>query len=150
MTDTGAANIGKLRRKRTTLRSIATRFVSLINALDDSTPTEEVEYCQDRLQETLKELIALNDKIHDLLDDIDYEADTQVCKEYTLKCKRAIRKAKGFLGARPGKAGTHLLTSAFHQHAHMNIKGWLMEAPVHTETVFQNQESGDELSSTLN
>ncbi|XP_046986012.1 uncharacterized protein LOC124556018 [Schistocerca americana] len=92
--------------------------------LRGSTAAEEVEHFQERLQETLEELARLNDTVQDLLDDSEYEADTVACEEYTDKCKRALRKAKGLLGA--ARSGDRYAKSAAQQHAssafHVKVK----------------------------
>jgi hypothetical protein len=41
----------------------------------------------------LDRLISLNDAIHDLLPDKEYEKDIKTCEEYIDKTKRAIQKA---------------------------------------------------------
>jgi hypothetical protein len=45
------------------------------------------------LKETLDWFISLDDSIHDLLPDKDYEEDIHACEEYIDKTKRAIQKA---------------------------------------------------------
>jgi len=65
----------------------------LLDAFEDSTPLDYFEHNRGRLQETLDRLISLDDAIHDLLPDKEYEEDIQTCEEYIDKTKRAIQKA---------------------------------------------------------
>ena len=83
----------KLKRKRTTQRAHATRFMSVINAFDDSTNIEEIEHYRDHLQEILQNLITLDESIHDLLEDEEYAVDAEKCEELVDSAKRAVRKA---------------------------------------------------------
>lgn len=61
--------------------------------MNDSTAVDDLEHFLDRLQETLKGLTNLSDSVHDLLDDQEYETDSETCDEYVDTPKRAIRKA---------------------------------------------------------
>jgi hypothetical protein len=44
--------------------------------------TRRYEYYKDRLHETLGRLTSLDDEIHELLDNSEYDADLQKCEEY--------------------------------------------------------------------
>lgn len=85
------------RRKPTTQRANDTRFIGLLNDTDDATALDEVEHYHDRLQESVRNLMDLDDAIQDFLDDVEYDVDVQTCEEYMDKCKRAIRKARNFV-----------------------------------------------------
>ena len=87
-------NLSKLKRRRTTQRSNATRFAHQINVSDHSTPIDELQYLSERLDETLANLLTLDNAIQDLLDDEEYANDMPICEEYIDSSKRAIRKAK--------------------------------------------------------
>ena len=50
----------------------------------------KTEYYNDRLRETLGRLTILDDEVHDLLDDSDFDTDLQKCEEYIESAKRAI------------------------------------------------------------
>ena len=62
-------------------RANATRFTTTLEGFDDSTPLDDLEHYCGRLQETLDRLISLDDTIHDLLPDKEYEEDTETCEE---------------------------------------------------------------------
>jgi hypothetical protein len=59
----------KLKRKCATQRAHATRFMNTLNTFDGSTGIEKLEHYKDRLQEVLQILIALDESVHDLLED---------------------------------------------------------------------------------
>jgi len=59
----------RLKRKRTTERTKATRFVTGINESTENTPLDDYEHYRGRLQETLDQLIRLDEAMQDLLDD---------------------------------------------------------------------------------
>ena len=63
------AEIKKLKRKRTTERAKATRFITTINEFTGDTPLDDYEHYRGRLQETLDQLVRLDDSIQDLLED---------------------------------------------------------------------------------
>jgi hypothetical protein len=93
MTDEPVVKLHNLKRRRGRERANATRFSALLDGFDDSTSLDDFEHYRGRLQETLERLISLDDAIHDLLSDNEYEEDIKVCEEYTDKTKRAIQKA---------------------------------------------------------
>ena len=88
------AEINKLKRKRTTERAKATRFITTINEFTDDNPLDDYEHYKGRLQETLDQLARLDDSIQDLLEDSEYTADVEACEEYIDSAKRALLKAK--------------------------------------------------------
>ena len=59
----------KMKSKRATHRAHATRFMNAINTFNGSTDIEELEHYRDRNEEVLQILIALDESVHDLLDD---------------------------------------------------------------------------------
>jgi len=71
----------------------ATRFSTLLDGFDDSASLDDFEHHPGRLQETLDRRISLDDAIHDLLSDNEYEEDIKDCEEYIDKTKRAAQKA---------------------------------------------------------
>ncbi|KAJ4437471.1 hypothetical protein ANN_17615 [Periplaneta americana] len=73
------ATLHHLKRKRTRERKNATRFITEIDAFTDDTSLDDLEYFRDRLQETLSKLGTLDDAIHDLLLDSEYDDDLEKC-----------------------------------------------------------------------
>jgi len=65
----------------------------LLDGFDDSTSLDDFEHYRGRLQETLDRLTSLDDAVHDLLSDNEYEEDIKACEEYIDKSKRALQKA---------------------------------------------------------
>jgi hypothetical protein len=61
------SELRRLKRKSSTARGKATRFTTLIIESTDSTPLDDYEYYRDRLQETLDQLVSLDDDIQDFL-----------------------------------------------------------------------------------
>ena len=90
MADAPADMLHYLRRRRARERANATRFTMNLEGFDDSTTLDDLEHFPGRLHETL---ISLDDAIHDLLPDKEYEEDAETCEEYIYKTKRAIQKA---------------------------------------------------------
>ena len=70
-----------LKRRHTREWGNITRFVTEVGNFTDTMTLEDYEY-KDRLHETLGRLTSLDDEIHELLDDRDYDADLQKCEEY--------------------------------------------------------------------
>jgi len=77
-----------LKRRRARERGSITRFVTEVGKFPDATTLEDCKYYNDRLHETLG-LTSLDNKVHELLDDSEYDADLQKC-EYIESAKRAI------------------------------------------------------------
>jgi transcription termination factor NusB len=88
-TDAGK-RLHNLKRRRARERSNITRFVTEVENFTDITTLEDYEYFKDRLHETLGRITSLDDQIHELLDDSEYNADLQRCEEYIESAKRAI------------------------------------------------------------
>jgi len=79
-----------LRRRRAWERGNITIFLTDIGRFTDTTTLEEYVYYMERHHEILGRLISLDDEIHELLDDSEYEADLQKCEENIQSDKRAI------------------------------------------------------------
>jgi len=71
-----------LKRRRVRERGNITRFVKEVGKFTDTTTLEDYEYYKDRLHETMGRLTSLDDEIHELLDDSEYDKDLQKCEEY--------------------------------------------------------------------
>ena len=93
MKDEAAVKLHNLKRRRTRERANATHFSTLLDGFDDSTSLDDFEHYRGRLQENLDRLISLDDAIHNLLSDNEYEEDIQACEEYIDKTKQTIQKA---------------------------------------------------------
>ena len=63
----------------------------MLEGFEDSS-FDDIEHYRGRLQETLDRLISLDDAIHDLLPDKEYEEDIKTCEEYIDKTKRESRR----------------------------------------------------------
>ncbi|GFS65453.1 integrase catalytic domain-containing protein, partial [Nephila pilipes] len=83
-------NVNKLQRKRSTLRSKVTRLTGKLNDVDGIDKAFDVEL----LEDTLQDLKLMNETIHDLLNDEDYERDTVDCEKYFDTAKLAIFNTK--------------------------------------------------------
>jgi hypothetical protein len=92
MANEPADMLHNLKRRRTRERTNATRFATLLDGFGDSS-RDDIEHYRGRLRETLEKLVSLDDAIHDLLPDKEYEEDINVCEEYIDRSKRAIQKA---------------------------------------------------------
>lgn len=86
------AKLALMKRKRKTERTNVTKFTNEINKADSDT-TVDHEYIRGRLQDALGKLTVLDDSIHDLLSDTEYDADVVSCEEYVDSAKRAILRA---------------------------------------------------------
>ena len=73
-----------LKRRRKRERGNITGFITEVGNFTDTKTLEEYEYYKDRLHETLGRITSLDDEIHDLLDDREYD------EEYIEYAKRAI------------------------------------------------------------
>jgi len=89
-------NLPILKRKRATLRSNITRFVTAIDDAMEGTTPDDLEHFRNRLQETLDQHTSLDDSIHGSLNDVEYATDVETCEVYIDSAKRAIYK-----GVRP-------------------------------------------------
>jgi hypothetical protein len=73
-------SLHNLKRRRGKERGNITRFVTQIGKFIDTTTLEDYEYYKDRLREILDRLTKLDDEIHELPDDSEYDADLQKCE----------------------------------------------------------------------
>jgi hypothetical protein len=67
-----------------------TCFVMEVGKFTDTTTVEDYEYYKDSLHKTLGRLMSLDDEIHKLLDDSEYDVDLQRCEEYIESAKCPI------------------------------------------------------------
>jgi hypothetical protein len=107
------SEVRKLKRKRTTERTKATRFVTAINESTENTPLDDYEHYRCRLQETLVQLVRLDDAIQDLMEDRTYAVDVETCEEYVDSAKRALLKANQEIGRRLVSSAANLSVSEF-------------------------------------
>jgi hypothetical protein len=98
----------KLKRKCTTERKKATRFITAINEPMEHTSIDDYEHYRGRLQETLDQLVRLDDAIQDLLEDREYTVDVEACEEYIDSAKRALLKANQEIGKGLASSATNL------------------------------------------
>jgi hypothetical protein len=97
-----------LRRKRGRERANATCFTTTLKGFDGSTPLDDLQPYRGRLQETLDRLLSLDDAIHDLRPDKEYEEDIDICEEYIDKVKRAIQRASRRINGRLSSSAVRL------------------------------------------
>jgi hypothetical protein len=93
MTEEPAVKFHNMKRRRARERANVTRFSALLDGFEGSTSLDDFDHYHGRLQEILERLISLDDAIHDLLSDNEYEEDIKACEEYIDKTKWAIHKA---------------------------------------------------------
>jgi len=105
------SEIRTLKRKRTTERTSATRFIAAINESTENNPLDDYEHCRGRLQETLDQLVRLDDAIKDLLEDRQYTVDVETCEEYIDSAKRTLQKANQEIGRRLVSSAANLRVS---------------------------------------
>jgi hypothetical protein len=98
----------KLKRRSTTERTKATRFITANSESTENTSLDDYEHYRGRLQETLDQLVRLDDAIHDLLEDREYTVDEEACEEYTDSAKRALLKANQEIGRRLASSAANL------------------------------------------
>jgi hypothetical protein len=95
------SELQRLKRKHSMARAEVTRFSTLTMEFTTITPLEDYEYYQDCLQETLDQLLSLDNDIQDLLDDSEYTTDVEVAEEYIDSTEPALLKAKWEVENRP-------------------------------------------------
>jgi len=93
MADGAPDVIHNLRRSRARERANARRFSTMLEDSEGSIPLDDLVHNHGRLKETLDRLISLDDSIHYVLPNKEYEEDVHTCEEYIDKTKRAIQKA---------------------------------------------------------
>jgi hypothetical protein len=108
MADGSPDVLHNLNRRRASERANATRFSTMLERFEDSTPLDVLEHYRGRLKETLDKLIYLDDSTHDSLSDKEYEKDIHICEEYIDKTKRAIQKASRRIDDRLSVSTTRL------------------------------------------
>jgi len=101
----------KFKRKRTTERTKGTRFITAINESTENTPQDDYEHYRGRLQETLDQLVRLDDAIQDLFEDREYTVDVETCEECIDSAKRALLKANQEIGRRLVSSGANISVS---------------------------------------
>ena len=100
-----------MKRKRTTERTKATQFITAINESTGNNLLDDYEHNRGRLQETLDQLVRLDDDIQDLLEDREYTVDVETCEEYIDSAKRALLKANQKIGRRLVPSASNLSVS---------------------------------------
>jgi len=105
------AEVKNLKRKRSTERAKATRLIININEFKGDNPLDDYEQYRCQLQETLDQLVRLDESIQDPLEDSEYTADVEACKEYIDSAKRALLKAKQEIGRRLASSAANLSVS---------------------------------------
>jgi hypothetical protein len=68
------------KRRRARERGNITRFVTEVGRFTDTTALEDYQYYPDRQREALGRITSLDDEIHELIDDSEYDADVQKCE----------------------------------------------------------------------
>ena len=96
-----------LKRKRAREWGNATRFITAINGFSEASSLDDYQHYQGRLQDNLDKLLTLDDAIHDLLSDPEFDSDSATCEEYIDSAKRAL-----LLAARGTENRLALSTSA--------------------------------------
>jgi hypothetical protein len=86
-------HLHSLKRKRARERNNITSFSSSIHSFTEKTARDDYEHYKGRLEEALEHMWKLDDTIHDLLTDEEYDAEVTTCEEYIDTAKRAIQKA---------------------------------------------------------
>jgi hypothetical protein len=87
--DDAGKRLHNLKRRRAMVRGNITTFVTEVGK-SDTTTHKVYEYYKDRLRETFGLLTSLNDEIHKLLDDNEYDGDLQKSEESIEFARRAI------------------------------------------------------------
>jgi hypothetical protein len=72
-----AEQLHSLKRKRARERSNITRFSRSINSFTEDTAHADYDHYKGRLEEALERMLKLDDTIHDLLNDEEYDADVR-------------------------------------------------------------------------
>jgi hypothetical protein len=67
-----------------------TGFITEVWKFSDTTALEDCEYYNDKLCETLGRLTSLDDEVHKLLDESEYDVDVKIFEEYIDSAKRTI------------------------------------------------------------
>jgi hypothetical protein len=105
------AEMKNLKRKRTTERTKATRFITTIHEYTNHSPLDGNEHYRGRLQVSLDQLVRLDDCIKELLEDSEYTADVEAYEDYIDSAKRAIIKVNQDIGRRSASSAADLSVS---------------------------------------
>jgi len=87
-----AEQLHNLKRKRFRERSNITRFSNSIHSFTEENTRDDYEHYKGRLEEALGHMLKLDETIHDLLTDEEYDTDVATCEEYIETAKRAVQK----------------------------------------------------------
>jgi hypothetical protein len=105
-----AEQLHSFKTKRARERSNITRFSSSILYFTEETARDDYEHYKGRLVEALQHMLKLDDTIHDLLTDEEYDSDV-TCEEYIDTAKCAIHKAGHGLEKFKSAAPDNLISS---------------------------------------
>ena len=104
-------------------RESITCLVTEVGKFTDTMTLEDWEYYNDRLRYTLGRLTSLDDEVHKLLDDSEYDADLHKCEEYMESAKCAVLRTLRH-------RGRHLVTSTTNVTLTDACKTVAMVAPI--------------------
>jgi hypothetical protein len=93
MTEHPTNKLHNLKRKRARERRNATRLITAVNGFSEKTSLDDYQHDQGRLQDNLDKLLTLDDAIHDLLSDLEFDSVSVTCEEYGDSAKRALLRA---------------------------------------------------------
>jgi hypothetical protein len=88
-----AEQLHNFKVKHTRERNNITRFASSINSLTGETSLDDYEQYKGRIEEALERMLRLDDSIHDLRADDEYDTDVAICEDCIDTAKRWIQKA---------------------------------------------------------
>ncbi|XP_023214303.1 uncharacterized protein LOC111617205 [Centruroides sculpturatus] len=94
MNPNSTRELSKLRCRRNTIRASMKKTIGNINAISDSTLSDEIELSRDMLNEWLRELKILNEAIHNKLEDTKYETNTAACEEREESTRLAVIRVR--------------------------------------------------------
>ncbi|GFT49715.1 hypothetical protein NPIL_271961 [Nephila pilipes] len=77
-----------LKRKRSTISAAITKLTTKLN--DPTSEKTDLDYSVERLEDKINELTLPNVKIHELLNDEEYNEDILDCEKYTKKAHLAM------------------------------------------------------------
>jgi len=92
MTTASPDILHNLKRRRARERAKATRISTILEGYEDYTPLDDLENYCGHLKETLERIVSLDDSIHDLLPDKEFEEDITSCEEYIIRRKGQSRR----------------------------------------------------------
>jgi hypothetical protein len=106
-----AEQLHSLKRERARESSTITRFSRSIHSFTEKTAHDDYEHYKGRLEKTLGHMLKLDDTIHDLLTDEEYDMDVTICEEYIVTAKCPIQKANHGLEKFKSAAPDNLMSS---------------------------------------